>query len=168
MKIANELKKNQIILINTSNSYIQEIRQFYKKYKIGLITTNKTVENTITKLEQNKIKTENILFIDAYTLTKKAPLIIKNCVFISSPGALTELKVAFFSFIGEKNCDLMIFDSITDLLEYNELDEIFKFFNSLIIEIKITGKKVIFLNKKNDKNFLLNDIEMFCDKIIDL
>jgi uncharacterized Fe-S cluster-containing protein len=61
----------------------------------------------------------------------------------------------------------MIFDNINDILEYNNLSETLKFIQALIYEIKMTNKKLIFIEKDRN-NRLHEDLKMFADKHINL
>lgn len=105
---------------------------------------------------------ENIVYVDAITATKKIPPIMKNCIFVSSPSALTELRLAIKSLYTEKLCEIVIINDVSSMKDYNDLGELTQFLNTIILIARETNKKLVLMLKK-DSNELINDLTMFSD-----
>lgn len=172
MNITNELSKNQtILLIMSSSDYNKEITDVVKSLKgsIAYITLNKTKDSLMELFKKHKIKTDNIVFIDAISKTiKNVPEQSANVYYVSSPGALTEISLIASKFI-RHNFDYLIFDSLTNLLIYEKKAPVSKFVASLVNKIKESKTKAVFyaLSVKEQET-LIKESGMFVDKVIEL
>ncbi len=173
MNIKKELSENQtILLIMSSMDYNKEIVDIMKKLSgknIAYVTLNKTRDSLIELFKKNKVKTDNIVFIDAISKTiKTAPEEGEGVYYVSSPGALTEISLVISKFI-RHNFDYLIFDSLTNLLVYESKAPVGKFVASLVNKIKESKTKAIFyaLSVK-EQEALIKESGMFVDKVIEL
>jgi len=173
MDIKKELSENQtILLIMDSAEYNSEIISIVKKLdgkNIAYVTLNKTKDSLVELFKKNKIKTGNIVFIDAISKTiKSVPEQSDGVYYVSSPGALTELSLVISKFV-RHNFDYLIFDSLTNLLVYESKAPVGKFVSSLVNKIKESKTKAIFyaLSVKEQES-LIKESGMFVDKVIDL
>lgn len=173
MDIKKELSANQtILLIMSSTEYNEEIVNVVKKLdgkNIAYITLNKTRDSLVELFKKNKVKTENIVFVDAISKTiKNVPDQSEGVYYVSSPGALTELSLVVSKFIRHE-FDYLIFDSLTNLLVYESKAPVAKFVSSLVNKIKDSKTKAIFyaLSVK-EQEALIKESGMFVDKVIEL
>ena len=173
MDIKKELSENQtILLIMSSTDYNDEIVNVMKKFNgknVAYVTLNKTFDSLKELFKKNKIKTENIVFVDAISKTiKSVPDQSEGVYYVSSPGALTELALVISKFIRHE-FDYIIFDSLTNLLVYESKAPVAKFVSSLVNKIKESKTKAIFyaLSVK-EQEALIKESGMFVDKVIDL
>jgi hypothetical protein len=173
MDIKKELSSNQtILLIMSSADYNNEIIEVVKKLSgknIVYVTLNKTHDSLVELFKKKKIKTENIVFIDAISKTiKSTPEQSDGVYYVSSPGALTEISLVVSKFI-KHNFDYLIFDSLTNLLVYTQKAPVGKFVASLVNKIKESKTKAIFyaLSVKEQES-LIKESGMFVDKVIEL
>jgi KaiC/GvpD/RAD55 family RecA-like ATPase len=172
MELTKELKDNQVILLLVEGSEYNDFslkvaRELFGK-KVCYITLNKTCPAIIETFSKSKIKLDNVRFIDAIskTITGKVKD-TDSCVYISSPGALTELSMAITEFI-KKGYDYIIFDSLTNLLIYQGKGPVAKFVANLITKIKASKTKAVFYALKVDQHQeLIQEASMFVDKVID-
>ncbi len=148
MNILKKMGKRNIML------YIGEL-DYKQKIKTGYVSITKPV---------TEVK-ENLIYVDAITATKKVPPLIQDCIFVSSPDALTELRLAIKSLYLEKNCEIVILDNISSMKEYNDIGELTGFLNSIILMARENDKKLVLLVKK-DSNDLINDLRMFSDLVL--
>jgi len=173
MDIKKELSENQtILLIMDSAEYNQDIVSFVKKLNgknIAYVTLNKTKDSLVELFKKNKIKIENIVFVDAISKTlKSVPDQSEGVYYVSSPGALTELSLVISKFI-RHDFDYLIFDSLTNLLVYESKAPVGKFVSALVNKIKESKTKAVFyaLSVK-EQEALIKESGMFVDKVIDL
>lgn len=173
MDIKKELSSSQtILLIMSSTDYNRQIINILKKLNgknIAYVTLNKTYDSLIEMFKKNKIKTENIVFVDAISKTiKSTPEQSEGVYYVSSPGALTELSLAISKFI-RHDFDYLIFDSLTNLLVYESKAPVGKFVSSLVNKIKESKTRAIFyaLSVK-EQEALIKESGMFVDKVIEL
>lgn len=173
MDIKKELSANQtILLIMSSTDYNKEIVDVIKKLagkNIAYVTLNKTFDSLVELFKKNKIKTENIVFVDAISKTiKNVPEQSEGVYYVSSPGSLTEMALVIDKFV-RHNFDYLIFDSLTNLLVYESKAPVAKFVASLVNKIKQSKTRAIFyaLSVK-EQEALIKESGMFVDKVIDL
>ncbi len=105
------------------------ISQIYMK-KICYVTLNKTYGALKDFLIRKKIYTVNIVFVDGITRTVINTENRKDCSFVSYPGALDELTPTI-SGVLKPNFDYLIFDSLSDLLTYRDVDEVKRFVKNI-------------------------------------
>lgn len=156
---------NLVIVTTTKEKYLQMVQELYAEFqnygkKIGYITLNRPYSSIHMK--------GDIYFVDAITATVQKPALANNCTFVSSPTALTELSLAFSSLYGEKGCELVIFDTISTLIIYQDIGTVIKFTHNLVTKASVLNKKAIFIALKEDSETLIKDLNMFVDKVIDI
>ena len=139
--------KNIILLIGNLD--------YKAKIKTGYVSITKPITE----------EKENFVCVDAITLTKKIPPIMNNCIFVSSPSALTELRLSIKSLYLEKNCEIVILDDVSSMREYNDLGDLTMFLNNVILIARENNKKLVLIVNKNS-NELINDLTMFSDLTI--
>jgi len=139
------------------------------------ITKKKQLIYCITLAEDLKaenVRTDQIFFIDMVTKyvgtpKEEAP----NCIFIDSPQDLTDMAIvmqqAADHFKGK--CPLIILDSISTLLIYNDIKVISKFSHFFTEKIKLwKAKGVVFSVQKETDEKLMELLTQFCDERVDL
>lgn len=173
MNIQKELSQNKIVLLlmpSTDYNHITLdcIKKLSKK-SVCYITLNKTFDALKELFQKNKIKTDNITFIDAISASiKKTPEQTKGCYYISSPGALTELAIMIDKFL-EHGHDYIIFDSITNLIVYETKAPVAKFLASTINKIRTSKTRALFYAISiKEQDSLIKESGMFADKVIEL
>jgi KaiC/GvpD/RAD55 family RecA-like ATPase len=170
--IKEKLDSNQTVLLlvpstDYNNLIVEATKQLSGK-NIVYVTLNKTSESLKEAFSKKKINSKNVFYIDAISKTVKKTVNTKDCVFCSSPGALTEISIAITKFL-KHNIDYIIFDSITSLLIYEKKSPVSKFLSSVINNIKNSKTKAVFiaLSVKEQKD-LIKETGMFVDEVIDL
>lgn len=148
MELLKKIKDKNIVLLLGKLDYKPKIKTGYV-----------SITQPITE------EKENFVYVDAITVTKKIPPVMKNCIFVSSPTALTELRLAVKSLYLEKMCEIVIFDDVSSMMEYNDLGDLTQFLNSIILIARENNKKLVLMLNK-DSNELINDLTMFSDLII--
>ena len=173
MDIKKELSKNQtVLLLMPSTEYNHIILENIKKLSsanIAYVTLNKTSDSLKELFKKNKIKTENIVFIDAISKTiKNVPNQGEGIYYVSSPGALTEISLVIDKFL-KHNFDYLVFDSLTNLLVYTEKAPVAKFVASLVNKVKQSKTKAVFyaLSVK-EQEALIKESGMFVDKVVEI
>ncbi len=173
MDIKKELASNQtILLIMPSVDYNKDIVSIMKKLSgksICYVTLNKTSESLKELFKKNKVKSDEIVFIDAISKTfKSMPDSGEGVYYISSPAALTEISIAIDRFL-RHGFEYIIFDSLTNLLIYEKKAPVSKFVSSLVNKIKQSKTRALFyaLSVK-DQDSMIKESGMFVDKVVEL
>jgi len=171
--IKKELDSNQnILLLVPGADYNDQIISIAKELggaSICYVSLNKTYKALQDAFKKNEIDVENIIFIDCIskTIVKETPQ-EKNCYYVSSPGALTEVSIVIGKFL-KHNFSYIIFDSLNSLLVYQKKSPISKFLSDLVNKVKATKTKAIFYAlSSEEQSKLIDDAAMFVDKVIDL
>ena len=174
MNIQDEIKENNIVLLVIPNEeyndiLIDTVKKIIDNEKICYITLNKGYDASIIFLKKNKIKTDNFFFIDSITQTVKQQKDTKDCIFTSSPNALTELSVAISKVAKNQKSKFIIFDSLSTLLIYHKDDIATKFVKSLINKFETTETNLVFtITTKDKESILFKNLQMSVNKVINL
>ncbi|MBU0756972.1 MAG: hypothetical protein KKF44_02820 [Nanoarchaeota archaeon] len=174
MSISEDIADSQIMLFVSSkikyNSVMEILQPELEKtcQKIGYITLNKPFMTIISDLKKKNLDTSKFYFVDAITATVQSPPQADNCIFVSSPTALTDMGLSYSSLFNEKDCDLVFFDTISTLIVYQDIGSVIKFVHNLITKARVMNKKAAFLALKEDSEELIKDLTMFVDKIIEI
>ena len=174
MSIADDIKGNGVILFTTSkdkyNESLSNIQPEVEKSvnKIAYVTINKPFNSILQDMHSRGLNTGKFFFIDAITATVQSPPAVDNCIFVTSPTALTDIGLAFSSALSEHGCDLVFFDTISTLIVYQEIGSVIKFVHNLITKVRVLNKKLVLLALKEDSENLIKDLNMFVDKIIEV
>jgi KaiC/GvpD/RAD55 family RecA-like ATPase len=173
MDFKKELLDNQtILLIIPGLDYNEDILRVIRNLgnqNIAYVTLNKTSDSLLELFRKNKIKTDRIVFIDAISKTiKNVPNQSEKVYYVTSPGSLTELSLTISKFLSH-NFDYLIFDSLTNLLIYENKAPVAKFVSALVNKIRESKTKALFyaLSVKEQES-LIKESSMFVDKVIDL
>ena len=174
MTLAEELANNNILLVTTTKDKYREALERAcleiekSANKIGYITINRPYSALMETFSRCNINKSKFYFVDAITATVQAPQAVDNCLFVSSPTALTDLGLAFSSMLSEKKCDVILFDTISTLIIYQDLASVLKFVHNLVTKVRVMNKKAILIALRDDGETLIKDLNMFVDKIIEL
>jgi hypothetical protein len=136
---------------------------------ICYVTLNKSSKVLRKDFKKNNIELKNITIIDAISKTvnplSKAE---KNCFFVSSPKALTELATSIGKCL-ENSFEYFIFDSLNSLLVYQKLPVVKKWISSIMKKIKDGNAKAIFYTLNlGEQQELIDETSLFADKVISL
>jgi len=161
-----------ILNILDSESYFNGIIKIIKKNRnknIIYVTTNKPYSFIENILKKNKINTNKILFIDCISkqIKEKTDKEPENCVFISSPQNLTEISIAVNESIKNiKGDKVMLLDSLSILLIYNDASTIGKFSNFLLNKMRAADVDSVVLALESDAGKdIIKQIESFVDEV---
>ncbi|RLF27321.1 MAG: hypothetical protein DRN05_05760, partial [Thermoplasmata archaeon] len=135
LMLSEELINNHTVLILVPNIDYNDIiikttRQLSDK-KTCYVTLNKTYDALKEHLRLNNVDINNMFFIDGITKNVKNVENMNNCFFISSPIMLPELSKTI-SKILDDGFSYLVFDSITNLLSYQEESSVEYFLQNLV------------------------------------
>lgn len=178
--LVDEIEKNRFLLILLGEKeYQQKLEEIIKsaeetKTHICYVCLSKPYTDVVGELEAMGTNVDDFFFIDVLMSHYKKPEPAKNCVFLLSPTDLGAIKNAINDAIEKNNCSVILFDTISTLLIYQQTDPIVKFTNSIVSEkVQENVKKLFIILKGNDVpmddvNKLTKDLELFADKKLDL
>jgi KaiC/GvpD/RAD55 family RecA-like ATPase len=170
---------NALVLVLVGAKYyvdtnMQIIRYLTVEKKLPgvYVTINKPYKTIKRILEEAKIPTSRIIFVDAISNyagseSKKT----KDCVFIDTPADLTGISIAISEAVEALPTQnkFLFLDSLSTLLIYNSAGSVAKFAHFLTAKIRaweITGI-IISMEKETDKT-LVNRLAQFCDHFIEI
>ncbi len=170
-----KIKKGEIVVLVIPNtSYMSGIMKVTKQICTSNKTTvyvslNKLYKPLTSKFESAKIDLNKFLFIDGISKSagQEAPD-AKNCLFVHSAGALTELSLNITKAINTGKFDSLVFDSLSTLLIYNKKEVVIKFVQSLVNKLRNKKITTVFAALKGDtEKGLLKEIGMFVDEVVE-
>lgn len=136
--------------------------------KIAYISLNKLITPLKRSMQDSGIDIHKIYFIDGITKTAipNPPEDVNN-IFLPAPNDLTKLGIAMTKVMQSYDPDVLIFDSLSTLLIYEDPNIVTQFVYSIINKVRAYGIKVVFtcLNGEKEKQ-LINNMSLIVDKII--
>ncbi|MBN2126843.1 MAG: hypothetical protein JW703_00450 [Candidatus Diapherotrites archaeon] len=134
------------------------------------VTLNKPVEFLLHFMQKNKLNAEKIHFIDMISALSLEKENTSQTSFLNSPNALSEALIELDSAISNKtNTLVLVLDSISTLLVYNDKNSVEKFFHTLASKINQKKSIGLFLFVESEEyKEAVQTIEQFCDKVVKL
>jgi len=175
-----EIVDNKFLLILLEEKdYMHRLEEIIKSVektntKICYVCMSMPYADVTKNINENELGLENFFFIDVLTSHYGRPSPCGNCIFLSSPSDLSAIKDAITEAIERMKCSVILFDTISTMLIYQETHSILKFTNNLVSEKKQENVKKLFIIIKGgevpagDISALTKDLEMFADKKLDL
>jgi len=173
LDLKKEMGDSQIAIVVMSgadyNDAVVNIAKQLSSSNLGYVTLNKTYSAMKDLFEKKGISSEKILYVDAISKTvMNVPDQTDGCYYVSSPAAMTELSMAISKLLNH-NFDYIIFDSVTNLLVYEKKEPVIKFMQFLINKIRASKTKAVFYAlKMGEQQDIVQQVEMFVDKVIEL
>jgi len=164
-------KKDSLVFILEGFRYVSKIveinQEISKEFKrICYVSFTKPAKRVAQELLNSGVDISGYSFIDCISEEIGEDKRF-GATYLTSPKYLEELSSAVIGNIMQKNSQIVIFDSISGLLIYNEELNAMKFLNALTQAIGKNKRKMIFFVLEEDmRKSLLKDIELFADKII--
>jgi hypothetical protein len=172
MGLLKELKANQNLVLELERGY----------YKSGLAGANKIASDNFNSicyialskpaaavkddLKKGGVDVKKYDFVDCISKKSRIKKLPKNTTFISSPKALTELAIVLSKKLHDEKFDMVLLDSISSMLVYNTELSVVKFLHFLMIAVKSTKAKAIYVIMRNDlARKGIREIELFADNI---
>ncbi|MFH2020312.1 MAG: hypothetical protein ABIJ34_02795 [archaeon] len=161
----------QSIAIITADrkKFFSELKNINHRYrKIGYLSTDTAYDALRSELQGSGLSQSNFMLIDTISVAKKLQKPIAGVIFVTSRSSITEMRIAFKKFLQEWDGDLFIIDNISDLADNNDIGELTKMLNDIILDIRRQSKKIIFLIRPHHTDSMINDIYLFSDKVIEM
>ena len=133
------------------------------------VTTNKPSSAILDIIGQLKLKPDSFVIVDAVSRGAGIEKKEKNVVYISSPGAITELGIRVGDILEKEKVEAVIFDSVSALLIHARESEVLEFIHVLVSRTR--GKRIpaIFPVLQEDLGTpAVKNLNMFADSVIDL
>lgn len=180
MDLLQDIFQNKFVMVLLNEQqYFQELVKIVKRVdedhkKICYVCLSKTVDDVIDEISRINLNVSKFFFIDVLSSHYKRPKPQKNCMFLDAPSNLTAIKVAVTKAVKKEGCSVVIFDTISALLVYQEVFRIMKMTHDLMTE-KINEKSnTVFIVLKSQEKVLqdmdkglIGDLSMLADKTVD-
>lgn len=171
MSIAKNIKEQSVLVIVDSKKYADSslniIKETAKDY-LCYVSLNKTFHALDETLKKKKIPLKNIKIIDAITRLIKDADNTKDCTYIASPEALTDLSITITTHL-KYPFDYLVVDSLTNLFTYHDINTIKRFVKNLIAKIHTTKCTAVFIAVKTPETAeTINTLKAFTDQVIEL
>ena len=173
MDIKKELSKSQVMLVIVPASgydkvVIKHLKALSSK-PVCYVSLSKTYESLKESFKMNKIKTGNVVVIDAISKSiRKMPDQTDGCYYVSSPNSLTELEIAVLKVL-RHGFEYLIFDSLSTMMFYQKNAPVAKFVAALSNNARQNNAKALFYTVKSaEQSQMVSDVGTLVDKVIDL
>jgi len=177
VNLIEEIEKGQFLLILLEEeAYMDKMAEMAKsmartKKKICYVCLSKPYMDVANDLRSRGIDVKEFHFIDVLSshYGKRRPT--DNCTFLDSPTDLADIRVAISNSLKEKKCSVVVFDTISTMLIYQETSKIVRFTHDFLSEER-ERNKILYLVLKHDSipvdesERLLSDLKMFADRTI--
>jgi len=174
--INKNLQESQILLVLLPKSdYNDKITEISKEFtnicnKVCYISMSRPYRTIISSFKEGGVPLNKLFFID--TISKcssdKGLESMKNCFYISSPSAFSELAIAY-SKVLKSNFGGMIFDSVSTLNLYSKGNISLQLLHSLINKAREKNSKVVIIASEEDKKLeIIKNLYLFVDDVVEV
>lgn len=159
-----------ILAIISDSMYQSKIYQIVKdaertSSKTVYVSLNKTYKSLLASFENDSIDNSKFFFLDTITSTLITTQDTENCSFLDGPENLKELYSGIIKAVKSTEADLLIFDSLSSLTTYKNLDQIIHFVTILLGSLSLLYCSAIFTCLDTDKDSqLIKHMKMKVDK----
>ncbi len=171
-----DLKGGDVSVVTiSSDSYDDFLLRLFKDFSKGgkqlvFVSATRSQMDFNNLLKENKIKPQNLCFID--TVTKLSGEVLKNksrIMYVEHPSDLTEISIDITSCVEKYKNNVLVLDSLTTFFLYNNPTDLFKFIHIISQKAKKIKSIVIFIAIKEEiDSALIKRLGSYCDYQIDL
>lgn len=166
-----------VLILLTEEHYKRRLLELMKyiekkRKKICYVCLSKPYSYVINDLKEKDTNIDKFAFVDVLSSHYLKHEDRSNCVFVDSPDDLEGIKKAIFNVVTKKDCNIIVFDTISSLLSFNQQDKLLHFTNDLSLDLKECHKLFLFLKESSilyDEELLfVKDFELFIDETLDI
>jgi KaiC/GvpD/RAD55 family RecA-like ATPase len=147
---------------------VEEIVAFASRRwkKICLVSLTRPYSVLLEAFKHRHLDTSRILIVDAVSWAAEPAQRVKGVVFVSGPGAITELGLRIGDLLKTEGPDFLLFDSISVLTIYVEELEVLKFVHMLVSRTRSKQCCTVFTALQGDANSqVVKNLCMFADGV---
>ncbi len=159
-----------ILTIVSNYSYDEKVYIIIKdaektSNRILYVSLNKTYKSLLEQFRTDNIDLSKFFFIDTITATVVEPKPVENCLFVSSLNDLNDLYKGIIRIVKEKDIEVVIFDSLSSLMTYQDFSHINNFITTLLGSLSMLQCSLIMTVLKSDEETkMVQHIKMKVDK----
>lgn len=148
VSLKKEIKNKKIVLLTLpQKEYSQKITRLAKELAKNFkhpcyISFNKQVPALLKDFNKAQVNLTAFFFIDGVSQQEKE---IKNCIFLKSPTALTQLGIVISQLDKLLHPDVLVVDSPIAFLTYLKERTVMQFLHSLVNKTRVGKSKIIFI-----------------------
>jgi len=171
MDIAKELGKSRNMVLVMGKEYYKSLLKLNRELSeanagICYVTFAKPAHSLLEEFGKNGIKTGNFHFIDCIGRQANTCKDGEGCSCISAPDEMREIGGVIMDVLDSGKYSLLIFDSISSMLLYNDPLKTVRFLNNLMIVLEEKRTKGLFRIMKNDVDKPpITEIVLFADRV---
>lgn len=149
------------------------LHYFINVKKMGCIyvAANKPAQLVNKILENAKVNTEKIWYIDCVSGRVSSPHRIEKVIFLETPRDLTNMSIAITNFVKNmpEKSKMLFIDSLTTLTIHNDINTIAKFTHFIINQARNWGVSMALISIEEEAEAeLINKISIIVDKVVKL
>ena len=178
IKKIKDIEDWMLLLSFKKNNYLDSIAKIVDylavKSKIEgvLVILNRPYDDYVKFLAKNKIKTDNLSFIDCSTkLANNEPERKKNVLFMSGPTNLSDIAIGITQLLGniKSKEKFLVLDSLSTLLVYHNSNTITQFMHFISSKLRNDNVKgVIILLERDMKEQIGSVVSQFADLVLEV
>jgi hypothetical protein len=178
MDLIQEIAKSEFLLILLEEKdYATKLQDIIKsaentKTRICYVCMSKPYADVMEDIRKQGLNMQDFFFIDVLSSHYGEQEPADNCIFVSAPTDLAAIRAAIRKAVEEKKCSVILIDTISTLLVYQETSSIVKFTHCILADEKQEHAKKLFIVLKGgaipgkENKTLLKDLAMFADKTL--
>jgi hypothetical protein len=178
MDLLKEISENKFLMVllnerQYESKLLEIVRNIDKNHEmICYVCLSKPCLGAIDCLKKFGLNQKKFFFIDTLSSHYEKPKPLENCVFLKEPIKIASIQAAITKAITEKKCSVIVFDTISSLLVYEQAHDIVRMTHNLSVESSsLNVNKVFIVLKENgfEKEYresFIKDLGMFADRTI--
>jgi archaellum biogenesis ATPase FlaH len=135
--------------------------EWVKRYApIAVLTTRLSCSQLLEKISKSNTDTSQVLVIDCVGKEKH-----KQAITVQSLSSLTEMAEAVSQVLKQKKIEMLIIDSLSNLIIQNDVVTTLRFANEISQKARKAGCRLVFPTLAKDSTEKLAAVEMFVDRV---
>jgi len=143
------------------------VKSLSKDKYVIYVTTNKPCSLLIPLLKKSGVNSNNFFYIDCISKQVGADCKYSNAIFLDGPQWLTLISISITEAIKHSSGEAIIFfDSISQLLNYNNPLSVIKFWTFVINKAKLSNVDLVILdNDLGSTKDVVKNLQSFVDEV---
>lgn len=158
-----------VLVVAKAQDYMLEVVKIMRSLKnsrVCFVSTNKGHSALTEIFRMSSIDTSKVFYIDCVTQSVLPVKDTKDCKYLSSPSALTEMEIELLKRF-KAGDEVFVIDSLSTFMIYQSEEKIARFVHNLIGNCKSKKKVLVILISDGDrKSDLYNKVSVMVDEVL--
>ena len=163
-----------VLAIIETHGYTAKLRRIVRDavetgHSVLYVSLNKTYDSLVGQFTADKLALGRFTFIDAITPEVLKPKPQPNCLYVPLTSGIKRLEDAIGETVRKRKISLVVFDSLSSLIIYQDMRAIVQFVSRIIATLSALNCSAVLTCLDSDEDsFLVQHVRMMVDTVTQL